>query len=168
MAVTELEINGIDIQLISKVSELENDATYQSKTQVEDIVNNAIDQITAEDISTNDGNNVQEELDFVKTKEQTISDPNNTISLSTKITNIILNNGNNTNISFSYSGQNECTIVIYNQTGNSITLPTNFSNIGNYEVISVNGISSVTLLNGSSCEINMLFTNNECRMLILI
>ena len=39
MAVTELVINGQGIQLVKKVSELENDANYQSKTQVEEIVN---------------------------------------------------------------------------------------------------------------------------------
>lgn len=44
MAVTELEINGQNIQLVKKVSELENDADYQSKTQVEEIVNSAIEQ----------------------------------------------------------------------------------------------------------------------------
>jgi hypothetical protein len=44
MAVTELEINGQNIQLVKKVSELENDAEYQSKTQVENIVNSAIEQ----------------------------------------------------------------------------------------------------------------------------
>ncbi len=44
MAITELEINGQDIQLVKKVSELENDAEYQSKTQVEEIVNSAIEQ----------------------------------------------------------------------------------------------------------------------------
>lgn len=44
MAITELEINGQSIQLVKKVSELENDAEYQSKTQVENIVNSAIEQ----------------------------------------------------------------------------------------------------------------------------
>lgn len=44
MAVNELEINGQNIQLVKKVSELENDANYQSKTQVENIVNSAIEQ----------------------------------------------------------------------------------------------------------------------------
>lgn len=44
MAITELEINELNIQLVKKVSELENDADYQSKTQVEEIVNNAIEQ----------------------------------------------------------------------------------------------------------------------------
>ena len=85
MAITEIEINGQVIPLVSKVGELDNDKEYQSKTQVEEIVNSSISQITAEDISTNDGSNVQDELDFLSTKEQTISDPDNTISLSTKI-----------------------------------------------------------------------------------
>ena len=44
MAVNELEINGQNIQLVKKVSELENDANYQSKSQVENIVNSAIEQ----------------------------------------------------------------------------------------------------------------------------
>ena len=113
---------------------------------------------------------VDELFDFVSTKEQTISDPDNTISLSTKITNIILNNADNTNIinlSFSHGGQNECTIVIYNKTGNSITLPTSFI-IGNYTTVLVNKISSVTLLDKSSCEINVMFTNGECRILTIV
>jgi hypothetical protein len=38
MAVTELEINGQNIQLVSKVSELKNDVEYQSKTQVEELI----------------------------------------------------------------------------------------------------------------------------------
>lgn len=34
MAITELEINGQNIQLVKKVSELENDAKYQTLLQV--------------------------------------------------------------------------------------------------------------------------------------
>ena len=46
MAVTELEINGQNIQLVKKVSELENDAEYQSKTQVEELIEPKADKVS--------------------------------------------------------------------------------------------------------------------------
>lgn len=98
---------------------------------------------------------------------QTISNPNTTIDLSTKIINITLTDSNNTDISFSYIDQNECTIVIYNKTGNYITLPTNYK-IEDYTTVLVNKISSVTLLDKASCEINIMFTNGECRILTIV
>jgi hypothetical protein len=107
--------------------------------------------------------NIKSELNEI----QTISNPNTTIVLSTNITNIIFTDSDNTNISFSYSGQNECTIVIYNKTGNSITLPTDYK-FKNYETVTVNKILSVTLLDDTSCEINIMFTNGECRILTIV
>lgn len=45
MAVTELDINGQNIQLVKKVSELENDANYQTKEEVQELINQAIGDI---------------------------------------------------------------------------------------------------------------------------
>ena len=45
MAITELEINGQNIQLAKKVSELENDADYQSKSQVEELINSKLEEV---------------------------------------------------------------------------------------------------------------------------
>jgi hypothetical protein len=169
MAITELEINGQNIQLVKKVSELENDVNYQTESQIKNILSKLnASNIPYDGSSLNENiTDVDTALTFSLTKARTISDTNNIIPLTTKITNIILNNSDNTNISFSYSGQNECTIVIYNKTGNSITLPTNYK-IGNYTTVLVNKISSATLLNDASCEINIMFTNGECRILTIV
>lgn len=147
-------------------------ADYFTEADKQEFIEEIKDKLSASDISydgsdlNEDITNVDVALTYSLTKEQTISNPDTTISLSTKITNIILNNADNTNLSFSYKGQNECTIVIYNKTGNSIVLPTNYK-IGNYTTVLVNKISSVTLLDQSSCEVHILFTNGECRILIL-
>jgi hypothetical protein len=45
MAITELEINGQSIQLVKKVSELENDAEFQTKEEVQELINQAIGEI---------------------------------------------------------------------------------------------------------------------------
>ena len=45
MAITELEINRQVISLVSKVSELENDAEYQTKEEVQELINQAIGEI---------------------------------------------------------------------------------------------------------------------------
>lgn len=173
MAIKELEINGQVIPLVQNISELMNDANYATKQEVEETV----DALTASDISY-DGSELNENITDVKTaltfsltKERTVTNLEGEIQLTTKITNVIIDNDNyvsDTYLNFSYHSQNECTIVIYNKSEKPIILPFNFSDIGNYKVVLVNGITSVTLLNGSSCEINMLFTNNECRMLILV
>lgn len=169
MAVTELEINGLNIQLVKKVSELENDVNYQTESQIKNILS----KLDASNISY-DGSSLNENitdvdtaLTFSLTKARTIYDTNNIIPLTTKITNIILDDNSDGILSFSYSGQNECTIVIYNKTGNSITLPTSFI-ITNYKTVLVNKITSVILLNDASCEINIMFTNGECRILTIV
>ena len=46
MAITELEINGQVIPLVQKVSELENDADYQTQTQVEELVEPKADKVS--------------------------------------------------------------------------------------------------------------------------
>ena len=45
MAVTELEINGQVIPLVSQVSELENDANYQTQAQVEELINSKLEEV---------------------------------------------------------------------------------------------------------------------------
>ena len=46
MAIKEIEINGQVIPLVSKVSELENDANYQTQAQVEELIIDKADKVS--------------------------------------------------------------------------------------------------------------------------
>lgn len=149
---------------------------YFTEADKQEFINNIKGKLSASDISY-DGSSLNENitdvdyaLTFSLTKSRTVTNLEGGINLTTKITNVVINNDNydsDTYLSFSYSGQNECTIVVYNSSEQTITLPTNFK-IGDYETVLVNNVSSVSLLKGASCEINIIFTNGQCRILTIV